>query len=72
MFTQSLVKSDPRSGGKEEDQEELLSQQDRDDYNVMPHFKNRVSCNYDIDILLWGILLSNKLSKSVSCQLNYH
>ena len=42
MFTQSLIRSN--SGDSEaEDKEELLNKQDRENYNVMPHFKNRVS-----------------------------
>ena len=42
MFIQSLIKSDSGEA-EQEDEVELLSKQDREDYNVMPHFKNRVS-----------------------------
>ena len=45
MFIQSLIKSDSGEA-EQEDEVELLSKQDRDDYNVMPHFKNRVSTRY--------------------------
>ena len=46
MFIQSLVKSKAREVDPE-DEVELLSKQDREDYNVMPHFKNRVSLYLD-------------------------
>ncbi|XP_063683426.1 chloride channel protein 2-like isoform X2 [Bolinopsis microptera] len=50
MFIQSLIRSN--SGDSEaEDREELLDKQDREDYNVMPHFKNRTDDQEEILVM---------------------